>query len=181
MQGVGFDVALQRAGDLVRSARAKLAQLPPNAPEAERQKAQGEVQRLEAMFFGQDSPVLEMLRVGASRAGDSDSGAAVLESQLRALGADGVTIATEQLRAVPSSDATAVIAALRKVATENRLTAMQRSGLLDALSAGSMRLTPDEFGLSACQFIFLIGRPNPRVHCNQPPGIQNIQECQSSS
>jgi hypothetical protein len=144
MQGVGFDVALERAGELVRSARARLAQLPPNAPEAERQKAQAEVQRLEAMFFGQGSPVLEMLRVGASRAGDSDSGAAMLDAQLRALGADSVTIATEQLRAVSASDATAVIAALRKVATENRLAAMQRSGLLDALSADSMRLTPDQ-------------------------------------
>jgi hypothetical protein len=144
MQGVGFEVALERAGELVRSARARLAQLPPNVPEAERQKAQGEVQRLEAMFFGQGSPVLEMLRVGASRAGDSDGGAAVLEAQLRALGADGVTIATEQLRAVPNDDAAVLIATLRKVAAENRLPAMQRSGLLDALSAGSMRLTPDQ-------------------------------------
>jgi hypothetical protein len=142
MQGVGFEVALERAGELVRSARAKLAQLPPNAPEAERQKAQGEVKRLEAMFFGQGSPVLEMLRVGASRAGDSDSGAAVLESQLRALGADSVTIATEKLRAV--GDAAALIAALRKVAAETRLPAMQRSGQLDALSTGSMTLTPDQ-------------------------------------
>jgi len=144
MQGVGFEVALERAGELVRNARARLAQLPPNAPEAERQKAQGEVQRLEAMFFGPGSPVVEMLRVGASRAGDSDGGAAVLEAQLRALGADGVTIATEQLRAVPTDDAATLISTLRKVATENRLAAMQRSGLLDALSAGSMRITPDQ-------------------------------------
>lgn len=63
-QGVGFDVALERAGELVRDARAKLVQLPPNAPEAERQKVQAEVQRLESMFFGPGSPVLEMLRVG---------------------------------------------------------------------------------------------------------------------
>jgi len=91
IQGVGFDVALDRAGELVRSARARLAQVPPNAPEAERQKAQAEVQRLEAMFFGQGSPVLEMLRVGASRAGDSDSGAAVIEAQLRALARGAAT------------------------------------------------------------------------------------------
>jgi len=143
-QGVGFDVALERAGELVRAARAKLEQLPPNAPAAERTKAQAEVQRLESMFFGQGSPVLEMLRVDASRAGDSDGGVAVLESQLRALGADSVTIATERLRVVPIGDAAALIAALRKVAAENRLLAMQRSGQLDALSTGSTKLTPDQ-------------------------------------
>ena len=143
-QGVGFEVALQRAGELVHAARAKLERIPPNAPEAERQKAQAELQRLESMFFGQGSPILEMLRVGASRAGDSDSGAAILESQLRALGADSVTVATEKLRAVPVGDAAALIAALRTVATENRLPAMQPSGQLDALSTGSTRLTPDQ-------------------------------------
>ena len=102
MQGVGFEVALERAGELVRSARARLEQLPPNAPAAERTKAQGEVQRLESMFFGQGSPVLEMLRVGTSRGGDSDGGGAALESQLRALGANSVTIATERLRVIPA-------------------------------------------------------------------------------
>ena len=143
-RGVGLDVAMERAGELVRAARAKLEQLPPHAPEAERQRVQAELQRLESMFFGDSSPVLAMLRMNAQRAGDADGGVAAVGSQLRALGADSVTVAAEELRAVPAGDVAALISTLRKIAAGDRIVAMQRAGLLDALSSGSMRLAPDQ-------------------------------------
>ncbi len=88
LRGVGLDAALARAGELVRAARAKLAQLPPTAPDTERQKARAEVDRLEAMFFGQKSEALGMLRRDAAQGGEVDGGIALHESRLRAMGAD---------------------------------------------------------------------------------------------
>ena len=143
-RGVGLGVAIERAGELVRAAHAKLEQLPPHAPEAERKKAQAEVQRLESMFFGPSSPVLAMLRMNAQRAGDADGGVATIAAQMRALGADSVTIAAEELRAVPSGDVAMLVSTLRKTAPEDRILALQRAGLLDALSNGSIKLSPDQ-------------------------------------
>ena len=143
-RGVGLELAMERAGDLVRAARARLASLPPSAPHAQRDKAQAEVQRLESMFFGAGSPVLDKVRLLAQRAGDSDGGVAAVGSQLRALGADTVTVAAEQLRAVPAGDGAALISTLRKIAAGDRLTALQRAGLLDALSRGSLQLQAEQ-------------------------------------
>jgi hypothetical protein len=144
LRGVGFDAALARAGEVIRAARARLAQLPPTAPESERQKAQAEVDRLEAMFFGPQSQALGMLRRDAVQGGEPDGGMALHQSRLHAMGADPVTIASEQLIAIPVGDAAALIATLRKVAPQNRLEAMQRSGQLDALSRQAIRVTPDQ-------------------------------------
>jgi hypothetical protein len=43
LRGVGLDAALALASERVRVARATLANVPPTAPEAEPQKAQGDV------------------------------------------------------------------------------------------------------------------------------------------
>jgi hypothetical protein len=143
-RSVGLDVAMERAGALVRAARAELEALPPSAPEAERKEAQAELARLESMFFGPGSEVLAMTRATAQRSGDADGGVAAVGAQLRALGADNLTIGTEQLRAVPAGDGAALVATLRKTAAVDRMGAMQRAGLLDALSNGALKLTPDQ-------------------------------------
>jgi hypothetical protein len=141
---VGLDVAMERAGELVRAARAELEALPTNAPEAEHQAAQAKLTRLESMFFGASSPMLAMMRTTTQRAGDADGGVGAIGAQLRTLGADSTTIAAEQLRAVPAADIPSLIATLRKIAAHDRISAMQRAGLLDTLSSGSLKVTPDQ-------------------------------------
>jgi hypothetical protein len=96
------------------------------------------------MFFGPGSPVLAMARTTAQRSGAVEGGAAAVGTQLRALGADNLTIGVEQLRAVPAGDGGALIVTLRKLAAGDRIAAMQRAGLLDAVSSGSLKLTPDQ-------------------------------------
>src|SRR5581483_2587887 len=51
-RSVGLEIAMERAGELVCAARAKVEALPANAPDAERKVAQAELHRLESMFFG---------------------------------------------------------------------------------------------------------------------------------
>jgi hypothetical protein len=83
--GADLEAAVARIGDLVRTARMRLALLPPSAPEAERQQAQDELVRLEQMFFGDRAESLQ-IRAALETATRGDPRA--YAEKLRALGAD---------------------------------------------------------------------------------------------
>src|SRR5262249_8817198 len=87
------DVALERAGKLIRHARARASE--PNASKTERDAASKEVARLQRMFYDSPDgqPVLAAV-VGAS--GDAD----ILKDKLELLGVDEVAIGAALLAPV---------------------------------------------------------------------------------
>ena len=129
-KGINLDVAVRRAGDLVRKARARLDQLPPDASEEERKKVQEEVQRLERLFFA-DSPESLWIRGTLQTATDGDPKA--YAEQLHVLGADPVTIGRELLRSTPT-DIDALITTLKLIPAEHRIAAMRAADRLGDVS-----------------------------------------------
>ena len=129
-KGVGLEVAIERAGTLVREARARLAALPANAPKDERERAQTQVDRLEAMFFGvgTESQWVRMA-LRSETAHDPNGDPSSQTENLKAIGADPVTIARELLAPVSRHDVPALIADLTTIAPDHRRAALEQSGI----------------------------------------------------
>ncbi|HWO26360.1 MAG TPA: hypothetical protein VNO30_46850, partial [Kofleriaceae bacterium] len=130
--GADLPAAVARIGELVCTARMRLALLPPSAPEAEREQAQAELLRLEQMFFGdraESLPVREALKTAAR--GDPRAYAA----QLRALGADPVTVGRELLGMVSAADVDGLLDVLALIPAPHRIAALEAADRLDDISA----------------------------------------------
>jgi hypothetical protein len=130
-KGINLDVAVLRAGDLVRAARRRLDQLPPDAPEADRKRAQDEVQRLEQMFFADSADSLGIRGTLQTTTGGDPR---LYAEQLRNLGADPVTIGRELIKSVNSSDIDGLIATLKMIPAQHRYAAMVAAGRIGDLS-----------------------------------------------
>ncbi|HEY0990972.1 MAG TPA: DUF4157 domain-containing protein, partial [Kofleriaceae bacterium] len=132
--GLALDVALERAGKLIRNARARASD--PKASKSERDAASKEVARLERMFHDSPDgqPVLATV-IGAS--GDADT----LKDKLELLGVDEVAIGAELLAPVwVTSNVPHLLATLKKIPAEHRRAAMERASKL----ADVQQLPPDQ-------------------------------------
>ncbi|HWO19017.1 MAG TPA: hypothetical protein VNO30_09575, partial [Kofleriaceae bacterium] len=130
--GADLEAAVARIGELVRTARMRLQLLPPSAPAAEREQAQDELLRLEQMFFGDHAeslPIRAALKTAAR--GDPRAYAA----QLRALGADPVTIGRELLGMVSAADVDGLIDVLALIPAPHRIAALEAADRLGDVSA----------------------------------------------
>ncbi|HEY6038347.1 MAG TPA: hypothetical protein VIV58_28890, partial [Kofleriaceae bacterium] len=114
-----LDVAIDRAGQLVREARSKADATPPDSEQ--RTQAQAEADRVTGSLLDWDM-------MAAVRRDPS-----ALEARLKALGAPPLQIGVELLRQVASDDFDAIIAALRRIDPAVRIDAMQDAGLLDRI------------------------------------------------
>lgn len=136
----GTDIALERAGELLTRARAKLDTLPKKAPAAEREAATREVARLEALFLADGAPMRQALANEHKVVGDDIDGDK-LATRLATVGADPIAIGVERLRTV--SDGESLGRVLRRIPQEARLPALEQSGLL-AQKERWAKLTPEQ-------------------------------------
>lgn len=136
---VGTDIALERAGDLLKHAHAKLDGLPKTAPAAERDAATREVARLEALFLADGAPMRHALAGERWVLGDVDGDK--LAERLATIGADPIAIGAERLRSV--SDGESLGRVLRRIPQDARLPALEQSGLFAQRDRWA-RLTPEQ-------------------------------------
>jgi hypothetical protein len=130
--GADLEAAVARIGELVRTARMRLALLPPSAPEVERERAQGELVRLEQMFFGDRAESLQ-IREALKTATRGDPRA--YAEQLRALGADPVTVGRELLGRFGAADVDGLIDVLALIPAPHRIAALEAADRLADISA----------------------------------------------
>jgi hypothetical protein len=179
LRGPGLDAAIDRGRALLLEARARLAQVPPTAPEADRAAARAEVARLENMLFGAGAEGTAVrLALQSETDSDPERDPGLYAQKLRAMGADPVTVGSELLKRARVWEIDDFIATLKAIAPEHRAAALQASGrsvdlylaplsdthreLIDAyLEQGSVRAEAGPLAADASMPVLHVERRSP--------------------